>query len=481
MNLPGILIAAPSSGSGKTTVTLGLLAAFRAAGVAVQPFKCGPDYIDPAFHAAAAGRASLNLDSWAMTAADIAARIGSTGSAPLSPTVIAGPLTPDPSPQEERGADPRDLSPLSSWGEGSGVRGHAVADLAIAEGAMGLFDGVAQPGAMGSGASADIAALTGWPVVLVLDTAGQAQSAGAVAAGFAAFRPGVRVAGVILNRVASPRHEAMLRAGMAEAGMPVLGAVPRDAGLALPERHLGLVQATEHAALPAWLAHAAGVITRTCDLAAIRAAAVPFDALGVPRRLPPPGMRVALARDAAFSFVYPHVLDDWRAGGATILPFSPLADEAPDPTADACWLPGGYPELHAGRIAAAHRFRHGLQQFAQTRPVHGECGGYMAMGAGLIDAAGTRHEMAGLLGLVTSYAVRRMHLGYRRASLIAPAGGQLAGARLVGHEFHYSTVTEQPDAPLADVTDAAHNAVAETGSRRGLASGSYFHLIGPAA
>ena len=243
MILPGLVIAAPASGSGKTTVTLGLLAAFRAAGVAVQPFKCGPDYIDPAFHAAAAGRASLNLDSWAMTGGDIAARIGGTDAA----------------------------------------------TLAIAEGAMGLFDGVAQPGACGSGASADIAALTGWPVVLVLDTGGQAQSAGAVAAGFAAFRPGVRVAGVILNRVASPRHEAMLRAGLAEAGLPVFGAIPRDAGLALPARHLGLVQAGEHTALPAYLAHAAGVIARTCDLDAIRAAALPFAATGTPRRLPPPG------------------------------------------------------------------------------------------------------------------------------------------------------------------------------------------------
>ena len=435
MILPGLVIAAPSSGSGKTTVTLGLLAAFRAAGVAVQPFKCGPDYIDPAFHAAAAGRPSLNLDSWAMTGGDIAARIGGTGAAAM----------------------------------------------AIAEGAMGLFDGVARPGAGGTGASADIAGLTGWPVVLVLDTAGQAQSAGAVAAGFAGFRPGVRVAGVILNRVASPRHEAMLRAGMAEAGLPVFGAIPRDAALALPERHLGLVQAGEHAGLPAYLAHAAEIMARHCDLAAIRAAATPFDATGTPRRLPPPGMRVALARDAAFSFTYPHLLDDWRAGGATILPFSPLADEAPDPAADACWLPGGYPELHAGRLAAAGRFRAGLQDFARTRPVHGECGGYMAMGAGLIDATGARHAMAGLLGLVTSYALRRMHLGYRRATLTAAAAGLPQGTRLVGHEFHYSTVTEQPDAPLALVTDAAGAPVAETGSRRGHATGSYFHLIGPAA
>jgi cobyrinic acid a,c-diamide synthase len=190
-------------------------------------------------------------------------------------------------------------------------------------------------------------------------------------------------------------------------------------------------------------------------------------------------MRVALARDAAFSFTYPHLLEDWHAQGATILPFSPLADDAPDTNADACWLPGGYPELHAGALAAATRFRDGLRRFAETRPVHGECGGYMAMGAGLVDVQGQRHEMAGLLGLETSFHSRRMHLGYRRATLAAPLATLPAGARLVGHEFHYATVTHQPDAPLAHVTDAGGAAVAETGSRRGRATGSFFHLIGP--
>lgn len=428
---PGLVISAPSSGAGKTTVTLGLLAAFRAQGVAVRPFKCGPDYIDPAFHAAAAGRASFNLDSWAMTGADIAARIG-------------------------------------------------LAELAIAEGAMGLFDGVRERGALGTGASADIAALTGWPVVLVLDGSGQAQSAGAVAAGFARFRDGVRLAGVILNRIASPRHEAMLRSGMDEAGIAVLGALPRRADLTLPERHLGLVQAQETGDLPAYLALAAAFVTDHCDLPAIRAAARPFATHGDPGRLPPPGQRVALAQDAAFSFTYPHLLADWRAQGAEVIPFSPLADEGPDHSADTCWLPGGYPELHAGRLAGAESFLTRLREFAQTRPVHGECGGYMVMGEGLVDKEGTHHRMAGLLGLVTSYAARKMHLGYRRATLTAPAAGLPQGAALVGHEFHYSTILAQPDAPLAAVTDAYNAPVAETGSRRGHATGTFFHLIGPA-
>ncbi|MFN3971734.1 MAG: cobyrinate a,c-diamide synthase [Gemmobacter sp.] len=430
--VPGLIVSAPASGTGKTTVTLGLMAAFRAAGLRVAPFKCGPDFIDPAFHAAACGQPSLNLDSWAMAGCDILGRIA-----------------------------------------------EAEGDLILAEGAMGLFDGVTARGAAGSGASADIAALTGWPVVLVLDAAGQAQSAGAVAAGFARFRAGVQVAGVILNRVASPRHAAMLRAGLEEAGIPCLGALPRRADLALPERHLGLVQASETDGLAHLLSSLGTLIAQGCDLAAIRAAARPGPAMRPPRRLPPPGMRVAIARDAAFSFAYPHLLADWHAQGATILPFSPLGDQGPDDSADTCWLPGGYPELHAGRLAAAGNFQAGLRAFAATRPVHGECGGYMAMGAALIDKDGTHHPMAGLLGLVTSYAARRMNLGYRRAHLLSAVPGLPAGTTLAGHEFHYSTILAQPDPPLARITDAAGAPVAETGSHRGHASGTFFHLIGP--
>jgi len=185
-----------------------------------------------------------------------------------------------------------------------------------------------------------------------------------------------------------------------------------------------------------------------------------------------------LARDAAFSFTYPHLLAGWRAAGAEILPFSPLADEAPDAEADLVWLPGGYPELHAGKLAAAQTFLTGLRKHAETKPVHGECGGYMALGAGLIDKEGTRHEMAGLLGLVTSYEKRKFHLGYRRAVLNdggMPGFG--AGAALRGHEFHYSSILEQPDTPLALVFDADGNPVPETGSRRGHVTGTFFHLI----
>jgi cobyrinic acid a,c-diamide synthase len=295
------------------------------------------------------------------------------------------------------------------------------------------------------------------------------------------MRANTQIAGVILNRVASPRHEALVRNGMEAAGITVFGALPRRESIALPERHLGLVQAEEQPALEAILEAAADFAAQHLDLAALRAAARSAGhSAADAQKIIPPAQRIALARDAAFSFVYPHLLDAWRAAGAEVLPFSPLADQAPDPSADVVWMPGGYPELHAGALAAAQTYRSGLRAFAQTRPVHGECGGYMAMGQALIDKQGNRHDMAGLLGLVTSYEKRRMHLGYRLATLAAPIPGHAAGSRLRGHEFHYSTILTQPDSPLAAVQDANGDAVAETGSRRGHATGTYFHLIAKA-
>lgn len=434
-NPPGLLISAPSSGTGKTTVMLGLLRALAEDGLAVQPFKSGPDYIDPAFHRAAAGRASFNIDTWAMTDGLLNA--------------IAA---------QARGAD-----------------------IVVAEGSMGLFDGVAKPGEVGHGSSAETALRMGWPVVLVLDVGGQAQSAAATALGFKLYNPDLPIAGVILNRVASPRHERLTRLGMDRTGLPVLGVLPRRGDLTLPERHLGLIQAVEHPDLENAIAGYAAFLREHVDLDAIRAAA--SSGPGAPSwpALPqPPAQRIALAQDAAFSFTYPHLLQGWRAAGAEIMPFSPLANEAPAEGADLVWLPGGYPELHAGKIAAADQFLAGLRRHAETRPVHGECGGYMALGAALIDKDGDRHQMAGLLGLVTSYEKRKFHLGYRRATLEAPMPGFGSRISLRGHEFHYSTILEQPDEPLAAVADAEGARVPETGSVRGNVTGTFFHLIAQA-
>jgi len=430
----GILISAPSSGTGKTTVMLGLLRAFSDMGLRVQPFKSGPDYIDPAFHHAAARKASFNLDSWGMDEG-------------LMNTIVA------------EGED---------------------ADIAIAEGSMGLYDGVATKGASGFGSSAETAVRFGWPVILVVDVSGQAQSAAATALGFMNYMPDLPFGGVILNRVASPRHERLARLGMEQAGIKVLGVLPRRGDLALPERHLGLIQAIEHPDLEQAISNYASFLSEHVDLDAIRAVAQGTNAPKVGRLVRPPAQRIALARDAAFSFTYPHLLKAWRSEGAEILPFSPLNDDLV-PDADLVWLPGGYPELHAGTLAGANRFLTSLREHAATKPVHGECGGYMALGTTLIDKEGVAHKMAGLLGVVTSYEKRKFHLGYRQAVLQEAVLGYQRGSRLRGHEFHYSTILEEPDAPLAQVTDADGNLVSETGSLRGHVSGTFFHMISEAA
>jgi len=427
----GLMISAPASGTGKTTVMLGLLRALRDDGLVVQPYKSGPDYIDPAFHLAAAGRSSFNFDTWAM-----------------DPALLAG---------------------VAAKMDG--------ADICVAEGSMGLFDGVATRGQTGFGTSAETALHMKWPVVLVIDVGGQAQSAAATALGFKSYNPDLPFAGVILNRVASPRHERLTRLGMEKAGVKVLGALPRRGDLKLPERHLGLIQAVEHPDLEAAIAGYAEFLRDNVDLEALKAAAQGGPS-GPAQALPsPPAQRIALARDAAFSFTYPHLLEGWRAAGAEILPFSPLSDQSPDPSADLVWLPGGYPELHAGKLASAQVYLSGLRKHAQTKAVHGECGGYMALGNTLIDKDGVRHQMAGLLGLVTSYEKRKFHLGYRRAVLQAPLPGFAAGDALRGHEFHYTSILDEPDAPLAHVFDADGNPVPETGSRVGNVTGTFFHLI----
>ncbi|HEY6255337.1 MAG TPA: cobyrinate a,c-diamide synthase [Xanthobacteraceae bacterium] len=435
MNPRGLIVAAARSGAGKTVITLALLSALKRRGVAVRAAKAGPDYIDPGFHAAATGAAARNLDSWAMPPALLDALVTQTS-----------------------------------------------AEMLVIEGVMGLFDGVAGPPGR-CGTTADLAARFRLPVVLVLDVGGQSQSAAAVLRGFAGHDPAVRIAGVILNRVGSARHRALVADAIAALDLPVpiplLGAVPRDAILALPERHLGLVQAGEHGNLTDWLPRLAETAEQHLDVEAVLACAAPIAAAAsTVSGLPPPGHRVALAADGAFTFVYPHILDGWRRRGAEIVRFSPLADEPPPDDCDACWLPGGYPELHAGALAAAARFRAGLARFAQTRPVHGECGGYMVLGQGLVDADGTRHAMAGLLGHATSFAERKLQLGYREARLRTDCPIGSAGSAVRGHEFHYATlVAPGNDAPLADLTDGQDRALGPAGGARDRVTGSFFHAI----
>ena len=431
----GLLISAIRSGAGKTTVTLGLLAALARRGIRLRAAKAGPDYIDPAFHAAATGASCVNVDSWTMPPA-------------LLQTLMA--------------------------------RAAESADLVAVEGVMGLFDGV--PAADGrNGSSASIAAQFRLPVLLVLDVTAQSQSAAAVVRGFASHHPDVRIAGVVLNRVGSARHKKLITDAIATLNIPVVGAVPRDAAFALPERHLGLVQAGEHGDLARRITALADMAETYLDLDLILALAASIETSSrhfPAPALPPPGQRIALASDAAFSFVYPHLIDGWRDAGAEIIRFSPLANEAPPDDCDSCWLPGGYPELHAGVLAAAATFRDGLARFAQTRPVHGECGGYMVLGEGLEDADGQRHAMTGLLSHTTSFAKRKLHLGYREAKLLADSVIGSRSTIIRGHEFHYASLTDfGSDEPLVDLSNADGQSLPERGGRRGHVTGTFFHAI----
>jgi cobyrinic acid a,c-diamide synthase len=431
---PGIVIAAPSSGSGKTLVTLGLIRALVRRGLRVASAKVGPDYIDPAYHSLAGSRACETLDGWAMR---------------------------------------------ESTRDGVLARLSENADAVVCEGVMGLFDGATG----GGGSSADIAAWTGWPVVLVVDVRGMAASVAALVQGFASHRTDLRVAGVILNHVASDRHLAMLEAAIADhcPGISLLGGMRRNPGLTVPSRHLGLVQAGEQEEIDAVIGMAADAVAADLDLDLLLATAQgsgrkPSGETGP--SLPPLGQKIAVARDIAFAFSYPHLIEGWRRAGAEVACFSPLDDEPPAPDADAVYLPGGYPELHAGRLAGNQRFMTGLQAAADRGAViYGECGGYMTLGDVLIDADGIAHAMAGLLKLETSFEKPERHLGYRRMVLAADMPFGQKGAAWRGHEFHYSRTLRAEGEPLFTMADATGNPLGETGLVAGRVSGSYLHVI----
>ncbi|WP_424927562.1 cobyrinate a,c-diamide synthase [Amaricoccus tamworthensis] len=426
MTAKGFVIAAPSSGAGKTTVTLGLLRAYRRRGIDVRAAKSGPDYIDPAFHAVACGKPSINLDGWAMPRLDLQSRAMEQGG-----------------------------------------------DLLVVEGAMGVLDAARN----GQGSVADLAAHLGFPLVIVLDISRLGQSAVLPVAGLRTLRPDVTIAGVILNRAGSPRHVEMAEGPLREAGFEVLGAIGRDTAVSLPERHLGLVQAEETVGLDGYLDDLAARMEREIDLDRLMGMARPLPLYTAAHaKLAAPGQRIAVARDVAFAFAYPHMLSDWRAQGAEIIPFSPLADEAPDERADMVFLPGGYPELHAGRLASREGFIAGVRKAAaRGARVYGECGGFMALGEGLIDADGERHRMCDLLPLTTSFAERRLTLGYRN---LACGRDSPWKGRLKAHEFHYATTVETGEAePLFMATDASGESVGPMGLARAKVGGSFAHVI----
>lgn len=422
---PAVLVAAPASGQGKTTVAAALARLHARAGRRVRAFKCGPDFLDPHWLALATGHPVHNMDLWMTGEADARERL------------------------------------------------HAAAvdaDLIVVEGVMGLFDG--EPSA------ADLAQRFQLPVLAVIDASAMAGTFGALAFGLQHFRAGMPWAGVLANRVAGERHaqmlESALRDGPEGSASAWLGAVLRDERFTLPERHLGLTVASELPDAMARLDAAADALSTTelgqMDLAALSRWTVDFDPPLPAGPVAPllQGRTVAVARDAAFCFVYPANLDTLQALGARLLFFSPLADE-PVPPCDAVWLPGGYPELHGAALANSHACRESLvAHVGAAKPVWAECGGMMVLFDAVVDADGHRHDGWGVLPGAVRMQKRLAALGPHRLPL--PAG------ELRGHTFHYS-VCDTPLQPVARTTPARLGAVADGEAlyAHGPVRASYFH------
>lgn len=399
-----LVIAAPNSGCGKTTLTTGLIAALRAQGQRVQPFKVGPDYIDPTYHTLAAGRTCRNLDSWM-----------------LPKTAIHELFT----------------------------RATRDADCAVIEGVMGLYDGARYDSEDGS--TAEIAKQLNAAVIVVLDAAKVARTIGAVALGLQAFDPAVQIIGYIANNVGSVNHgQGVASAITAATGKPCFGWLERNRALHLPERHLGLVPTAESGAWQAFVDTAGDVIAKQIDLDALWAAIPAHEPIQLEERrstrtahrTSPPS--IAVAEDAAFSFHYPENLELLTEAGAELVRFSPLADAALPPGTQGIYLCGGFPELYAAQLAANRSLHAALRAAANVGyPVYAECGGLMYLTEAIVDQAGVRHNMVGLLPGVSTMS-ERLTMGYRVVRAVADNWLWRAGEELRGHEFHYSVWTERP-------------------------------------
>lgn len=432
--MTGFLLSAPQSGAGKTIITLSLLRALKKRGIAISPYKAGPDYLDPLYHQEAAQCESVNLDCWAMNS------------------------------QRIRGAVQKSLN-----------KNH----LIVVEGMMGLFDGAAY----GEGSSADLASLLQLPIILIVDCARQSHSIAALVRGFATHRKDVMVSAIILNKVASARHEMMLRGALEQLPIPILGAVYREKTMELASRHLGLIQPFELKDFDQFIKQAAEMIEKSIDIDVLLKLVHEFKGAELNgnenkqfRKLAPLGNHIAIAKDCAFSFNYRHIIDDWRQAGAEISFFSPVNDEEPLGQADAIYLGGGYPELYVNRLESATRFKNAMRTAAaRDCLIYGECGGFMVLGSSIEDEDGIKRQMLGLLPIETSFKIKKLHLGYRS---LRPTSNFVWNCSLRGHEFHYSSITHQGEAaPLFYAKDAFGEDLGPVGMRRGSVAGSYIHII----
>ena len=423
----GLILGAASSNAGKTLITTALLRALSVRGHDIMGAKTGPDYIDPAFHMAACGKPSVNLDPFAM-----------------------------------------DKGTLCHYAH------RTKAHHLLIEGVMGLFDG-----AVGLNVSTStLASQLNLPVILVMNVRGQSQTAGYIAAALRNLQP--LITGVILNEVGSDRHAHLIETVLRDEGLRCFGAVPTNSALHVPSRHLGLVQMAELNNDPAWsdfIDNAGNLIAKSCDLDALIQAFSPIESAPAPVLADPPAQNITLVRDEAFGFAYQHQLENWQKKGAEITTISALGNDSIPKDTGFLFLPGGYPELHLPALSANHRFLSDLRNLASKNiPIYGECGGYMALGEAIIDADGTCYQMAGLLPLVTSFAERKRALGYRHLAPRPQAPAYLSHARY-GHEFHFTTVTSSSGTALFDIQDASGTSLGSAGLIQGSVCGSYCHII----
>ncbi len=423
----GMVIAATHSGAGKSLITMAILRALKQQGLTMAAAKVGPDYIDPAFHAKAIDGICYNYDLWAMQ--------------PSTLSMVAKHLS--------------------------------NADMAIIEGVLGLFDGSIS----GVGSTADVAVKLGLPVILVVDAGAMGQSVAALVHGFASYRADIKIAGIIFNNIGTMRHEKMLRAAVKELNIDVIGCLPRHADMVLPSRHLGLVHADEMHGFESFIDKAARYICQNLDMRLLASKANFFTNLekNTAFSLPPLGQKIAIAKDAAFNFIYPHISEQWHKAGAEISFFSPLNNQIPALDVDAVFFAGGYPELFAGELSGKDKLRTRLKQLGkQGALIYGECGGYMVMGKAIIDKDGVAHKMFDLLDLTTSFANPKRQLGYRQLQ----HDSQLPWSKnLNGHEFHYTQTTKATGEPLFKACDAQGETHPDMGLQDGKIMGSYAHII----
>jgi cobyrinic acid a,c-diamide synthase len=436
MSRTGVIIAGLSSSSGKTFITLGLLKALSEQGASIAAAKTGPDYIDPGFHTAAYGRPSVNLDGFAMS----------------------GDL----------------IRHLAAMQDG---------DMLITEGVMGLYDG-------GEGSAVALARHLGAGIVLVMDIRGQSETAAELATALKTQldKEGLHLDGVILNRSQSPRHGKTILEHCRKYGIATIGIIPDLPELNMPSRHLGLVQAVDLAGqksgetnhLDTILNQAAAVIAAELDLGQLTRIAKPLSPASIATEaLPPMGQRIALAHDAAFGFSYTHMIEGWRRMGAEVMPFSPLANEAPHKDADFIFLPGGYPELYLDDLAAADTFKSAMRGAAHRGiPIYGECGGYMVLGKKIESNTGG-YPMLGLLDLISSFKMPKRTLGYRRLTLLPPLPFNLP-AHALGHEFHFTQAVHEKGENLFTAADKSGVDLGSIGLKSGSVAGSYAHVIAAA-